>query len=149
MAVEAPMLMRRPKELTGTAREVKGYSSSSMAFSSSESELLVDRLARRAKEALLVGEVPDRPIEVVVSDCRRRCSLRAALVIALGKTGVAEATELLRWKRLAKAAEVTEPRRLRCMSAGGGEGGLLLLLVVVVGLELSADIVTVCLSLKV
>lgn len=136
-AVEAPRLMRRWKGLTGTARAAEAGSSSSMAFSSSESEL-VDRLARRAKEALLVGEVPDSPREVVVSDSLRRCSLRAAVVMALGKTGVPVAVELLRWKRLVKAAEVTEPRRL-CMSAGGGDGGLLLVLVL---LELE-DIVTV------
>lgn len=111
-----------------------------MAFSSRESELLVDKLARRAKEALLVGEVPDRPREDVVSDILRRCSLRAAVVMALGKTGVALAVELLRWKRLVKAAEVTEPRR--CMSVGGGEAGLLLELLLLFELGLSEDIVT-------
>lgn len=139
IAVEAPRLMRRWKGLAGIARAAEADSSSSIAFSSSESELLVDRLARRAKEALLVGEVPERPREVVVRDSLRRCSLRAAVVIALGKTGVPVAVELLRWKRLVNAAEVTEPRRLRCISAGGGEGGLVLLL----ELALSEDIVTV------
>lgn len=95
-----------------------------MAFSSTESELLVDKLARRLKEGLPVGEVPDRPRDVVDRDSLRRCSLMAADVMAPGKTGVPEVAELVRWKRLAKAAEVTEPRRLCCMSAGGGEGGL-------------------------
>lgn len=94
-----------------------------MAFSSTESELLVDRLARRLKAGLPVGEVPDRPREVVDTDSLRRCSLMAAEVMAPGNTGVPAVVELLRWKRLAKAAEVTEPRRLCCMSAGGGEGG--------------------------
>lgn len=94
-----------------------------MAFSSTESELLVERLARRLKAGLPVGEVPDSPREVVDTDSLRRCSLMAADVMAPGNTGVPALTELVRWKRLAKAAEVTEPRRLCCMSAGGGEGG--------------------------
>lgn len=94
-----------------------------MAFSSTESELFVDRLARRLKAGLPVGDVPDSPREVVDSESLRRCSLMAAEVMAPGNTGVPAVVELLRWKRLAKAAEVTEPRRLCCMSAGGGEGG--------------------------
>lgn len=39
------------------------------------------------------------------------------------------AMELLRLKRVEKGLlALSDPRRLRCMSAGGGEGGLLLLL---------------------
>lgn len=77
-----------------------------MAFSSASSELLVERLARRIKEA--DGDVPDRPR--VVMESLRRCSLMAADVP--GKLGGWPCVmELLR-KRLAKAADeaVTEPR---------------------------------------
>jgi len=112
----APKLMRRAKGVVGAVRALVAPSSSSTAFSSIESELLVDRLARRMLNGLeLVGDVPDRP--TVVTD-RRRCGLpmAAAVVMGPGKTAVPADVELLLWKRLVKAAEVTEPRRLRDMS---------------------------------
>lgn len=128
-----PKLTRRLKGVTGAVRDVEGESSSSMAFSS-RSEELVDRLARRPSPVALVGDVPVMPKVLVERESLLRCSLIAAAVMALGKTGVA-AVELLRnmWE---KAVVVTELRRLRCISAaGGGEGGLLLVL------ELSEDMV--------
>jgi len=106
-----------------------------MAFSS-KSEL-VDMLARRARPVTLVGDVPVMPRVVVVDrdSLRRCCSWMAAVVMAPGNTGVpAVATELDRVKSWEKGLALSEPRRLRCMSAGGGEGGLLLL-----ELELSED----------
>lgn len=107
MAAWAPMLMRRVKGVLGV---VLLFSSSSMAFSSIESELLVDRLARRKTgPAAPVGEVPGRPM--AETESRRRWSLIAADVMGPG-TGkpVPCDTELLR-NRLLKVAEVTEPRR--------------------------------------
>lgn len=113
-----PKLTRRVANgVTGVVREAE-ESSSSITFSS-KSELLVDRLARRFKVAL-VGEVPDRPTWVERESLR--CWL-TAVAMAPGYTGV-PAMELLRWKMLTRGM-VTEPRRLRCMSVGGGEGGLL------------------------
>lgn len=108
-----PKLTRRVKGEMGTLRVAEGASSSSMAFSS-QSEL-VEVLARRPRPVALVGEVP--PMPRVVVESLRRCSLKAAVVMAVGKTGV-PAVELLRWNIWVKAAEVMEPRRLRCMSAG-------------------------------
>lgn len=125
-------LTRRPKGVTGAVREDMGDSSSSMAFSSRSEELLVDRLARRARPAALVGEVP-MPM-LVERERRRRCSM-AALVMAPGMTDT-PAVELLRGKNWAKAEPGTEGRRLCCMSAGGGVGDLL------VWLALSEDMVT-------
>jgi len=66
---EVPKLIRRTNGVVGAVLEY--MSSSSMAFSSIESELLefVDMLPRRMKE-VLVGEVPERPS--VVTERRRR-----------------------------------------------------------------------------
>lgn len=94
IAAAAPKLIRRWKGVTGAVREAVGESSSSIAFSS-KSEL-VDVLARRPKPVALVGEVPVMPRVVVDRDSLRRCSLMAAVVTALGMTGV-PAMELLRW----------------------------------------------------
>lgn len=120
MPAVVPKLTRRLKGVTGAVRAAKGESSSSMA-NSSKSEV-VDVLARRPRPAL-VGEVPVMPSVEVETESLRR-SLIAAVVMAPGKTGV-PAVELLRWNIWVKAAEVMEPRRLRCISAGVGEGGLL------------------------
>lgn len=96
IAAAAPKLMRRLKGVGGTVRAEVGESSSSMAFSS-KSEL-VDVLARRARLEAAGGKAPAIPrVVVVVRDSLRRCSLMAAVVTALGKTGVPE-IELLRWK---------------------------------------------------
>lgn len=114
-------LTRRPKGVTGAVREEVGESSSSIAFSSRSEELLVERLARRARPAALVGEVPIAML--VERERRRRCSM-AALVMAPGMTDT-PAVELLRGKNWAKAEPVTDGRRLCCISAGGGVGGLL------------------------
>jgi hypothetical protein len=108
----APKLMRRVNGVLGTVRALIVPSSSSMAFSSTESELeLVDTLPRRRENAgpPAVGEVPDRP--TVDTERRRRWSFMAAVVMGPGKVFGPCANELLRWKRLVKAAEVTEPRR--------------------------------------
>lgn len=94
IAAAAPKLIRRWKGVTGAVRDALGESSSSIAFSS-KSEL-VEVLARRAKPVALVGEVPVMPRVVVDRDSLRRCSLMAAVVTALGMTGV-PAMELLRW----------------------------------------------------
>jgi hypothetical protein len=94
IAAAAPKLMRRLKGVAGTVRAEVGESSSSMAFSS-KSEL-VDVLARRARLEAAGGKAPAIPrVVVVVRDSLRRCSLMAAVVTALGKTGVPE-IELLR-----------------------------------------------------
>lgn len=124
----APKLIRRVKGVVGAVREV--VSSSSIAFSSIESELLVEMLPlRRVKGAAVAGDDPERPR--VEMESRRRWSFIAAVVTAPGKTVVPAVVELLLWKRFVKAADVTEPRRLRDTSAGG----LLL--------ELSLDIVAI------
>jgi hypothetical protein len=66
---EVPKLMRRTKGVFGAVLATPGISSSSIAFSSIESEL-VEMLPRRIlKVAGLVGEVPERPM--VVTDSRR------------------------------------------------------------------------------
>lgn len=69
MAWLAPKLRRRVNGVVGAVRAMS--TSSSTAFSSIESEL-VDRLARRRKEAeaAAVGEVPERP-RVVMESLRR------------------------------------------------------------------------------
>lgn len=88
-------------------------SSSSIAFSSTESAL-VDMLARRRNAEGVVGEVPERPS--VVTDSLRRGSLEAAEANGVGK-GVAGCCEVeLFLKKLLKALEVMEPRRWRAMS---------------------------------
>jgi hypothetical protein len=112
----APKLMRRLKGVVGAVRIA---SSSSTAFSSMASELLVDRLARRIKGVADWGEVPDRPR--VVTDSLRRWSLMAAVVMGPGN-GAAPCpcdTELLR-KSWLKAVAETDPRRCeRAMSSLG------------------------------
>jgi hypothetical protein len=66
---EVPKLMRRTKGVFGAVLAAPGMSSSSMAFSSIESEL-VDMLPRRIlKVGGFVGDVPERPM--VVTDRRR------------------------------------------------------------------------------
>lgn len=86
---------------------MRTLSSSSMALSSIESEL-VERLARRRNETGVVGDVPDKP--KVVTESLRRWLSRADAVRGVGKaeTGACE-TELL-LKRLLSDAEVTDPR---------------------------------------
>jgi phage gp16-like protein len=87
-------------------------SSSSIAFSSIESEF-VDRLPRR-RMAEVLGEVPERPS--VVTESLRRWSLAAEEASGVEKgAAVGCETELFR-KRLVKALEVIEPRRCRAMS---------------------------------
>lgn len=72
MAELPPKLMCRAKGVVGAVLGPTKASSSSMAFSSNESELeLVDMLPRRMKEEVFVGEVPERPM--VVIDKRRLC----------------------------------------------------------------------------
>ena len=81
----APKDMRRVKGVVGLLRPEA--SSSSIAFSSMESELAVETLPRRAvavkpKGDTWLGEVPDRPsVEI---DMRRRWSLAAAFVMGPG-----------------------------------------------------------------
>lgn len=110
----APKLMRREKGVVGTVRADIG-SSSSTAFSSMESELLVEMLPlRRLNGVVAFGEVPvllDSPR--VDMERRRRWSL-----IAVGK-GVAAAVDPFLWKRLVSGL-LTELRRGRDMSAEGG-----------------------------
>lgn len=91
---------------------VLAVSSSSTAFSSIESEVVVDTLPRRSPNWDVVdgGELPESP--KVVIDSRRRWS-RAAAAAAESLTWPLPAeVELLRWKRLENATEVTDPRRL-------------------------------------
>jgi hypothetical protein len=115
MAWVAPKLMRRLNEAEAEAGGPRAPSSSSMAFSSNESEL-VERLARRRRAEGVLGEVPERPR--VVTESLRRGSFAAAAASGVGKldAGACE-TELLR-KRLEKALEVMDPRRWRAMSFG-------------------------------
>lgn len=116
----APKLMRRVKGVVGTAWAEAG-SSSSMAFSSIESELVEMLLRRRLKGVLtLVGDVPDSPM--VEIERRRRWSL-------MGKAVAVVAVDPFRWNRLVSGLLI-ELRRWRDMSAGGPF------------FELSVDIVT-------
>ena len=90
---------------------VLAESSSSTAFSSMDSEFVVEILPRRRPNGELAdcGEVPERP--KVVTERRRRWS-RAAAAAAESLAGTLPVeVELLRWKRFDNAAEVTEPRR--------------------------------------
>jgi hypothetical protein len=109
----APKLMRRTKGVVGAVREE--LSSSSIAFSSMESELLVEILPRRIPPNGPVAEAgpgpPERPR--VVTERRRRGSLAAAEEATPGLPLEPVEVELLRWKRLESAAEVTDPRRSR------------------------------------
>jgi hypothetical protein len=104
-----------------------GPSSSSIAFSSIESEPAVETLPRRPPNVNgddCVGDVPDKPsVEI---DMRRRWSCAAAVVIGPGNGAVGAPDVLLeRPKMLLNVCDVNEPRR------GLGEeslGGLLSLL---------------------
>lgn len=100
-----PKLIRRTKGVFGAVLAEAGTSSSSIAFSSMESEL-VDMLPRRIlKVGGLVGDVPERPM--VVTDKRRRWGSKLFIWPLLP-------FELLdgpRWKRLERAAWVIELRR--------------------------------------
>jgi hypothetical protein len=113
----APKLIRRTNGVVGA---VLAESSSSTAFSSIESDVVVEILPRRRPNgAEDCGEVPESPS--VVTDSRLLWSLPAAdMTISLVWPLPAE-VELLRWKRLENAAEVTEPRRL---PFGGGLAAL-------------------------
>jgi len=105
----APKLMRRVKGVVGAVR-AEDVSSSSMAFSSIESEL-VDTLDRRSPKGVLgtpLGDVPDNPI--VEMERRRRWSI--------GKAGVVVDVEPLLWKRFVRGL-LTELRRWRGISAEG------------------------------
>lgn len=107
MAALPPKLMCRAKGVVGAVLGPPNMaSSSSMAFSLMESEL-VDMLPRRMKEVVSVGEVPESPM--VVIDKRRLCA--SALPLPLGKGGPAGAFEGPRENRLDKAAWVIELRR--------------------------------------
>lgn len=79
---------------------------------------MVETLARRMPKGVLAdgGEAPERPS--VVTDSRRRWSRAAAAdtdsrpaEVPLPFPFPGAETELLRWNREEKAAEVTEPRR--------------------------------------
>lgn len=115
MAWAAPKLMRRAK---GGMGAVRAPSSSSIAFSSSESEL-VERLARRRRAEGVVGEVPDRPM--VVTETLRRWSAMAGGTRCVGgrfAVGVGCEIELV-LNKLAKGPEVMDPRLCcRAMSFG-------------------------------
>lgn len=122
--------MRRAKGVVGLLRA--GPSSSSMAFSSMESEPAVETLPRRApneKGLACVGEVPDRPR--VEMDMRRRWSWTAAVVMGPGNGAVGAAEVLLDLppKILLKVCWVTELRRCR-LSMGGLPRSLLDIVVV-------------------
>jgi len=106
-----PNDMRRANGVVGLLRA--GPSSSSIAFSSKESEPAVETLPRRppkVKGVDWVGDVPDKPrVEI---DMRRRWSCAAAVVIGPGKGAVGAPDELLdRAKMLLKVWVVNEPRR--------------------------------------
>lgn len=103
--LEAPKLIRLVKGVVGAVLAgPPNMSSSSMAFSSMESELLewVDMLPLRTlKEGwLLEGEVPERPR--VVTESRRR-PVSIGPVAWPGKP-LPLGTELPRWKRFVRAA---------------------------------------------
>jgi hypothetical protein len=121
----APNDIRRVKGVVGALRP--GPSSSSIAFSSIESEPAVETLPRRPPNvngADCVGDVPDKPS--VERDMRRRWSCAAAVVIGPGKGAVGAPDVLLeRPKMLLNVWLVKLPRR-----GLGGEsvGGLLSLL---------------------
>jgi hypothetical protein len=88
-------------------------SSSSIAFSSTESPL-VERLARRSRAEAVVGEVPERPR--VVTESLRRGSFMAAVARGVGKAATGGCEMEFCLKRLVKALEVMEPRRCRAIS---------------------------------
>lgn len=113
----APKLMRRVYGVVGAVR-ADARSSSSTAFSSIRSELLVEILPLRMplNGAPFVGDVPDRPS--VVMERRRRGSPMEEAFMGPGNAGVPVEAEPLRWNRPVKAPEVTEPRRWRGMSEG-------------------------------
>lgn len=106
--------MRRTKGVVGAVLGLLPKSSSSMALSSIESELLelVDMLPRRMPraEAPLL-EAPDRP--KVVTERRRRCWSFRPLLDWPAKGGPLELVGGPRWKRFERAAWVMELRRWR------------------------------------
>jgi hypothetical protein len=118
----APNDIRRAKGVVGALRPGPGPSSSSIAFSSMESEPAVETLPRRppnVKGVDWVGDVPDKPsVEI---DMRRRWSCAAAVVIGPGNGAVGAPDVLLdRPKMLLNVWEVKEPRRgLDADSLGG------------------------------
>jgi hypothetical protein len=100
--------MRRANGVVGGAL---AESSSSTAFSSIESEVVVEILPRRSPNGVVAwGDVPERPS--VVTDRRLRWSRAAADVADSLAWPLPAEVELLRWNKLEKAADVTEPRRL-------------------------------------
>ena len=102
-----PKLMRRVKGVVGAVRDEAG-SSSSIAFSSIESELVEMLPRRRVKGvATLLGDVPESPM--VDMDSRRRWSL-------MGKAVAGAAVDPFLWNRLVSGL-LTELRRWRDMSA--------------------------------
>lgn len=111
----APKLMRRVKGVVGAVRDED--SSSSIAFSSMESEPFVEMLPRRSPPTPTgpVAEAGPGPPESprVVTERRRRGSLAAAIEEAAWVPTVPVEVELLLWKRLENAADVTDPRRSR------------------------------------
>jgi hypothetical protein len=114
-----PKLMRRTNGVVGAVRAEAG-SSSSIAFSSIESEFVEMLLRRRVKGVVtLLGDVPESPM--VEMDSRRRWSL-------IGNAVAGVVVEPLLWNRLVSGL-LTELRRCRDISAGGPV------------LELSLDIV--------
>jgi len=107
----APNDIRRAKGVVGALRP--GPSSSSMAFSSMESEPAVETLPRRPPNVNgvdWVGDVPDKPsVEI---DMRRRWSCAAAVVMGPGKGAIGAPDVLLdRPKMLLNVWEVKETRR--------------------------------------
>jgi hypothetical protein len=96
-----PKLMRRVKGVVGAVR-AEADSSSSIAFSSIESELVDTLLRRRLKGVLTVlGDVPDSPM--VDIERRRRWSL-------MGKAVAVVAVDPFLWNRLVSGL-LTELRR--------------------------------------
>ena len=91
----APKLTRRVNGVVGAVLAAEaGLSSSSMAFSSMESELVDMLPRRRLKGVVLVGEVPERPSVEIES---RRLWASFMLMVAGGNTGVTPvAVELFR-----------------------------------------------------
>jgi len=118
LTAEPPKLMRRVKGVVGAV--LAPASSSSIAFSSIESELLelVDMLPRRIpSEAAPLCEAPDNPS--VVTDRRRRFASAAVALGGPGKAGPVLPDGGPRWNRLDRAACVMELRRCRGFSVLG------------------------------
>ena len=112
----APKLILRAKGVVGTLRVGPGPSSSSIAFSSIESEPAVETLPRRPlgrpKPGVCMGDVPVRPS--VVIDKRRPGTVAVETGAGWAATPVVlEGPEVLlfRPKRAVKVLEVKEARR--------------------------------------